>query len=396
MIEIRIEKGIPIPPRRPLRPRPQGSCSYCPNIPRPGKKTCDVCLKRGREAYQDRRARGLCAYGSRCDSPAAEGHSMCSAHLATTTNKIKALLNGRVSRGLCRRCGERPIVGTKTWCLVCYGVCGGKDSKPPVSPIPPSLRRVIRQFWRLDRIAERRARVEECLPFMDERSAEIFILRHGVRDAHDRTLEDIGNRLNLTRERVRQIEERELNRLSDMGIDTEPMRLPFDLQRPPRSRPEGSKHSPEEVAKRHEARRVTQNALRDGSLTRMPCEVCGDKKSDAHHVNYDKPLEIRWLCRKHHLRAHGKRKRPQAIKATTRTKQPDWIKRLGPCSNERYSASSIRSILLADKPKLKTLVRNIGISAPVLVAILRGERVTTGPLAKVLRYAESLKQQRAA
>jgi len=48
------------------------------------------------------------------------------------------------------------------------------------------------------------------------------------------------------------------------------------------------------------------NAIRDGRLTKEPCEVCKDVKSQAHHDDYRKPLSVRWLCRKHHLEHHGK------------------------------------------------------------------------------------------
>lgn len=54
------------------------------------------------------------------------------------------------------------------------------------------------------------------------------------------------------------------------------------------------------------ARHKIGNAIRDGRLTREPCEVCGDPKSEAHHTDYRKPLQVTWLCRKHHLEAEGK------------------------------------------------------------------------------------------
>lgn len=53
------------------------------------------------------------------------------------------------------------------------------------------------------------------------------------------------------------------------------------------------------------ARSKLQYALKSGSLIRLPCEVCGKKKSQAHHEDYFKPLEIRWLCFRHHREAHG-------------------------------------------------------------------------------------------
>ena len=48
------------------------------------------------------------------------------------------------------------------------------------------------------------------------------------------------------------------------------------------------------------------NAIRDGRLIRQPCQVCGEEKSQAHHHDYSKPLDVHWLCRKHHLEEHGK------------------------------------------------------------------------------------------
>ncbi len=48
------------------------------------------------------------------------------------------------------------------------------------------------------------------------------------------------------------------------------------------------------------------NAIRDGRLVRQPCQVCGSPKAEAHHTDYFKPLDVKWLCRKHHLMEHGK------------------------------------------------------------------------------------------
>ena len=45
-------------------------------------------------------------------------------------------------------------------------------------------------------------------------------------------------------------------------------------------------------------------ALKSGALVRQSCEVCGAKKVDAHHDDYSKPLDVRWLCRRHHLQHH--------------------------------------------------------------------------------------------
>lgn len=45
-------------------------------------------------------------------------------------------------------------------------------------------------------------------------------------------------------------------------------------------------------------------AIVSGRLQKQPCEVCGSSRVDAHHDDYTKPLEVRWLCRSHHIRLH--------------------------------------------------------------------------------------------
>jgi hypothetical protein len=45
-------------------------------------------------------------------------------------------------------------------------------------------------------------------------------------------------------------------------------------------------------------------AIRCGRLQRQPCAVCANPKTQGHHADYSKPLQIEWLCRLHHLEAH--------------------------------------------------------------------------------------------
>ena len=51
---------------------------------------------------------------------------------------------------------------------------------------------------------------------------------------------------------------------------------------------------------KYRATGIANNALRDGRLTKEPCEVCGSLMVEKHHDDYSKPLRVRWLCRKHH------------------------------------------------------------------------------------------------
>ena len=43
---------------------------------------------------------------------------------------------------------------------------------------------------------------------------------------------------------------------------------------------------------------------RRGKLRRQPCEKCASENSEMHHEDYNKPLQINWLCRKCHLELH--------------------------------------------------------------------------------------------
>ena len=52
------------------------------------------------------------------------------------------------------------------------------------------------------------------------------------------------------------------------------------------------------------AHHAVSNAIRDGRLIKQPCEVCNEQKAQAHHDDYSKPLDVRWLCTKHHAEWH--------------------------------------------------------------------------------------------
>ena len=47
-------------------------------------------------------------------------------------------------------------------------------------------------------------------------------------------------------------------------------------------------------------------ARRQGKLMPCPCEWpgCRETRVDAHHDDYSQPLEVTWLCRKHHKARH--------------------------------------------------------------------------------------------
>lgn len=55
---------------------------------------------------------------------------------------------------------------------------------------------------------------------------------------------------------------------------------------------------------RYKATNIVNNAIRDGKINKIPCFCCGSSNVVAHHVSYDLPLDIVWLCQKHHRQLH--------------------------------------------------------------------------------------------
>lgn len=55
------------------------------------------------------------------------------------------------------------------------------------------------------------------------------------------------------------------------------------------------------------AHATVHNAVKCGKLKKMPCEICGATQHiHGHHDDYSKPLDVKWLCAKHHRQVHLK------------------------------------------------------------------------------------------
>jgi hypothetical protein len=54
------------------------------------------------------------------------------------------------------------------------------------------------------------------------------------------------------------------------------------------------------------ARNELNNAILYGKIKRKNCEVCGCDETQGHHENYNRPLDINWLCRSCHTELHKK------------------------------------------------------------------------------------------
>lgn len=52
------------------------------------------------------------------------------------------------------------------------------------------------------------------------------------------------------------------------------------------------------------ANRLVSIAIKTGAIARKPCEKCGCEKSEAHHEDYEKPLDVVFLCSSCHKKRH--------------------------------------------------------------------------------------------
>tara|TARA_R110000803_G_scaffold67924_2_gene129661 strand:- start:35 stop:463 length:429 start_codon:yes stop_codon:yes gene_type:complete len=58
---------------------------------------------------------------------------------------------------------------------------------------------------------------------------------------------------------------------------------------------------------KYKAKNMVNNYIRAKKLFREPCENCGTSLNvHGHHDDYDKPLNVRWLCAAHHSQWHKK------------------------------------------------------------------------------------------
>lgn len=79
----------------------------------------------------------------------------------------------------------------------------------------------------------------------------------------------------------------------------------YDIRRGSRRTLEDTQKYREQNPKKYSAHVKVGNALRNGKLVKQPCEVCGESVVHGHHCDYDRPLEVMWLCAEHHAQWHS-------------------------------------------------------------------------------------------
>ena len=78
----------------------------------------------------------------------------------------------------------------------------------------------------------------------------------------------------------------------------------YDRERGSRQTAEDVRSYREANPNKYKAHGMVARAIRSGKLFRELCEVCSELDVHAHHDDYSKPLNIRWLCPVHHKKWH--------------------------------------------------------------------------------------------
>jgi hypothetical protein len=106
----------------------------------------------------------------------------------------------------------------------------------------------------------------------------------------------------LQYDRIRSREEARLKNMSDnrdKKIEEDPEKYREMIRK---SNKKYNDNNPE----KRKAHLIVEHAIKKGILIKQPCEICGNLKAHAYHDDYSKPLEVRWLCIKHHREFHRK------------------------------------------------------------------------------------------
>jgi hypothetical protein len=78
------------------------------------------------------------------------------------------------------------------------------------------------------------------------------------------------------------------------------------IEKNPEKRKEVVKKWNAKNKKKRNAQQALRVAVKTGKIIKMPCIMCGNKKSQGHHKDYDKRLEVDWLCAECHGKEHAK------------------------------------------------------------------------------------------
>ena len=130
------------------------------------------------------------------------------------------------------------------------------------------------------------------------------------------------------------------------------------------------------TAEQRQAHAAVAKLRRRGLLVTMPCELCGSRPTEAHHDDYGKPDEVRWLCSIHHAYADADRRRRLGLQRAT---VPEFAR------NTDRTVRKIRAARKARKWSQMELAVRAGITQPAVSAIEHGQRLFPEHLKRLAR-----------
>jgi len=133
---------------------------------------------------------------------------------------------------------------------------------------------------------------KECFKCKTVKPLEEFYKHSAMADGHlnkckECTKKDVGQHREQNLEKVRAYDR-------ERGKNKERLKAAVEINRAWRA----------EDKRRMAAHNAVSRAVRNGHLFREPCIRCGESKSLAHHEDYDKPLDVVWLCQPCHKQRH--------------------------------------------------------------------------------------------
>lgn len=126
-----------------------------------------------------------------------------------------------------------------------------------------------------------------------EKPMAAFSLSARSRDGHQRNCKSCAKQISA--------QNRIKNKLKIALYDAERDKLPHRKLQLRQRATDAAKAHPE----RRNANLIVQQEVRAGRMERLPCLVCGAAKTEAHHPDYDRPLDVIWLCAPHHRQTHS-------------------------------------------------------------------------------------------
>lgn len=131
-----------------------------------------------------------------------------------------------------------------------------------------------------------------CFKCHHEKPIDDFYKHHAMGDGH------LGKCKECTKKDVKEHRENNISRIRE-----------YDKKRakiPERAKKQVALHRRwrEQDKRRMACHYAVSKAILRGDLTCDPCSVCGRQDAHAHHDDYDKPLDIIWLCPPCHSKRH--------------------------------------------------------------------------------------------